>query len=75
MRDVSERIILDGGMGRELWRRGIEVPVILWSANALLVAPDTVQQVHADYIAAGAALVGVVDRETVEPDRHRILKP
>jgi S-methylmethionine-dependent homocysteine/selenocysteine methylase len=57
MRDVSERIILDGGMGRELWRRGIEVPAILWSANALLVAPDTVQQVHADYIAAGADII------------------
>jgi S-methylmethionine-dependent homocysteine/selenocysteine methylase len=51
------RIILDGGMGRELWRRGVEVPPTLWSANALLVAPQIVQQVHEDYIAAGADII------------------
>jgi S-methylmethionine-dependent homocysteine/selenocysteine methylase len=54
---VSGRIILDGGMGRELWRRGVEVPPTLWSANALLAAPRTVQQIHQDYIAAGADII------------------
>lgn len=54
---MTKRIILDGGMGRELWRRGIEIPPILWSANALLVAPQAVQQVHEDYIAAGADII------------------
>jgi S-methylmethionine-dependent homocysteine/selenocysteine methylase len=54
---MTERIILDGGMGRELWRRGVEVPPTLWSANALRVAPHIVQQVHEDYIAAGADII------------------
>jgi S-methylmethionine-dependent homocysteine/selenocysteine methylase len=54
---VTGRIILDGGMGRELWRRGVEIPPTLWSANALLVAPHIVQQVHEDYIAAGADII------------------
>src|SRR5437868_709145 len=54
---VTGRIILDGGMGRELWRRGVEVPPTLWSANALLAAPQTVQQIHQDYIAAGADII------------------
>jgi S-methylmethionine-dependent homocysteine/selenocysteine methylase len=54
---VTGRIILDGGMGRELWRRGVEIPPTLWSANALLVAPQIVQQVHEDYIAAGADII------------------
>jgi S-methylmethionine-dependent homocysteine/selenocysteine methylase len=64
---VSERIILDGGMGRELWRRGIEVPGTIWSANALLVAPDTVQQIHEDYIAAGADII-TLNNYSLVPD-------
>lgn len=50
-------VILDGGMGRELRRRGVPIPGTIWSANALLVAPDTVHQVHEDYIAAGADII------------------
>ena len=47
-------LLLDGGMGRELRSRGIDVLTAIWSANALITAPDTVRQVHQDYIAAGA---------------------
>ncbi len=54
---TREVILLDGGMGRELWYRGVEIPASIWSANALLVAPEVVQQVHEDYIDAGARII------------------
>jgi S-methylmethionine-dependent homocysteine/selenocysteine methylase len=50
-------LLLDGGMGRELWFRGVEIPETIWSANALLTAPDVVRDVHRDYIAAGAEVI------------------
>ena len=46
--------LLDGGMGRELLRRGAPFAQPEWSALALMQAPATVQEVHAAYIAAGA---------------------
>ncbi len=49
--------ILDGAMGTELARRGIDTGLPLWSANALLKAPDVVRQIHVDYIAAGARII------------------
>jgi len=50
-------LLLDGGMGRELWYRGVDVPKTIWSANALLIAPDVVRDIHRDYIAAGADII------------------
>ncbi|MEZ4712782.1 MAG: homocysteine S-methyltransferase family protein [Caldilineaceae bacterium] len=50
-------LLLDGGMGRELRFRGVEIPETIWSANGLLAAPDVVRQIHADYIAAGADVI------------------
>lgn len=47
-------IILDGAMGTELTRRGVDTHLPLWSAKALMDAPDVVTQIHADYVAAGA---------------------
>jgi len=54
---LPELILLDGGMGRELWYRGVDVPKSIWSANALLVAPAVVRDIHHDYIAAGADII------------------
>ncbi len=50
-------VILDGGMGRELRFRGVDILNTIWSANGLLTAPEIVQQIHADYIAAGADII------------------
>lgn len=47
-------LVLDGGMGEELSKRGIDTRSGLWSAEALIDAPDVVAGVHADYLAAGA---------------------
>lgn len=49
--------LLDGGMGRELRMRGVEILDTIWSANALLTAPDVVRATHADYIVAGADVI------------------
>lgn len=50
-------MILDGGMGRELKRRGAPFRQPEWSALAMMEAPETVREVHADYIASGAQLI------------------
>jgi S-methylmethionine-dependent homocysteine/selenocysteine methylase len=54
---LSRPVLLDGGMGRELRFRGVEILDTIWSANALLTAPEVVYEVHRDYLAAGADLL------------------
>ncbi|MCS5566916.1 MAG: homocysteine S-methyltransferase family protein [Pseudomonadales bacterium] len=49
--------ILDGGMGAELIRRGAAASGGLWSAQALLDAPEAVVETHRDFIRAGARLI------------------
>jgi len=44
-------------MGRELRFRGVDILNTIWSANALIVAPDIVRDVHRDYISAGADVI------------------
>jgi homocysteine S-methyltransferase len=53
----SRPILLDGATGTELNRRGVDTSLPLWSAAALLRAPEVVRQIHADYVAAGAEVV------------------
>ena len=50
-------MILDGAMGTELQRRGVETRLPLWSSWALLEAPETVQAVHREYLEAGADII------------------
>lgn len=50
-------VILDGAMGTELQRRGVETRLPLWSTWALLEAPEMVQAIHRDYIEAGADII------------------
>ncbi len=46
--------ILDGATGTELERRGVDISLPLWSARALVTAPDVLAAVHRDYLDAGA---------------------
>ncbi len=57
MDNFSGTVRLDGGMGRELGFRGVEISQLIWSAQALLDAPEVVRDIHADYIAAGADVI------------------
>lgn len=50
-------LILDGAMGTELQRQGIDVGLPLWSARALLTEPDSVLWIHQQYILAGADII------------------
>ncbi|NWJ98106.1 MAG: homocysteine S-methyltransferase [Chloroflexi bacterium] len=47
-------MILDGALATELEQRGCDLRDPLWSAKVLIEAPHLIQQVHADYFAAGA---------------------
>ncbi len=54
--DPSSRHItlLDGPTGTELHRRGYETRLPLWSAGANLDALSLLEEIHRDYVAAGA---------------------
>jgi S-methylmethionine-dependent homocysteine/selenocysteine methylase len=52
-----EPVILDGAVGTELQRRGIQTTMPLWSAHGLLEAPDLVRAIHEEYIRAGAEII------------------
>lgn len=54
---MTSSLILDGGMGRELLRRGAPFRQPEWSALALIEAPQFVSEIHDDYIGAGADVI------------------
>ena len=53
----SGPVLLDGGMGRELQRRGLASVSGTWSAEALLAQPSVVRDIHKDFITAGAEVI------------------
>lgn len=54
---LSRRVLLlDGGIGSELIRRGVGAASRLWGVGALLDAPAEVRRLHADYARAEADL-------------------
>jgi S-methylmethionine-dependent homocysteine/selenocysteine methylase len=54
---TGKPLLLDGATGTELTRRGVDTRLPLWSAGALLDAPDVVRAIHSDYIRAGAEII------------------
>ena len=50
-------LLLDGATGTELERRGVRTALPLWSAHALVEAPEVVERIHRDYVAAGAEAI------------------
>ncbi len=61
----GETILLDGGTGSELQRRGVNVSkgasaeggAGAWSAPAVEDAPGILREIHADYLRAGAEII------------------
>ena len=59
----GEMLLLDGGTGSELQRRGADVlkdaddHVMAWSATANIEYADVVRQVHSDYLRVGADII------------------
>jgi len=54
---MNKPTILDGGMGRELKRMGAPFTQPLWSAQALIEAPELVALAHENFIASGAEII------------------
>lgn len=52
-----EVIILDGGTGTDIQRRGAPMSGETWCAEVNLTHPDIVRAVHEDYIAVGADVI------------------
>ncbi|GMG33571.1 unnamed protein product [Ambrosiozyma monospora] len=50
-------LVLDGAMGTELERRGVNVNDKLWSGLALINNPDKISQLYQDYLKAGADII------------------
>ena len=50
-------LILDGGTGSELQRRGVPMSEATWSGLAVHTHPQIVQEVHEAYIGAGAEVI------------------
>ena len=55
--DAGDIIILDGGIGTELERRGAPMDPSAWCGPATLHAERLLTEIHADYIAAGAEVI------------------
>src|SRR2546428_5140672 len=60
-----ELVVLDGGIGTEIVRRGVR-----WRQLGLRTDADKVQQIHEDYIAAGA---DVISTDTFQLTRRLFL--
>lgn len=50
-------VLLSGGMGTELNRRGVKTELPLWSAAALVDTPQLVKDIHKDYLATGVQII------------------
>ncbi|HWF49761.1 MAG TPA: homocysteine S-methyltransferase family protein, partial [Solirubrobacteraceae bacterium] len=65
--EQGDLLLLDGGTGSELQRRGINIAkgvtaandgtLGAWSATAVEEAPEVVRAIHEDYLRAGADIV------------------
>ncbi len=50
-------LLMDGATGTELQRRGFELTSPGWSATAIRDAPETLLEIHRDYVNAGAEII------------------
>ena len=55
--DAGDVVIMDGGTGTEIQRRGVPLCPATWSGRPTLTHPDVIRQIHEDYIRAGAELI------------------
>jgi homocysteine S-methyltransferase len=54
---AGRTVLLDGGTGTDIQRRGAPMHSQVWCAEANLTHPEVVEAVHADYIRAGADII------------------
>jgi S-methylmethionine-dependent homocysteine/selenocysteine methylase len=68
---VGPPLLLDAAMGTELQRRGADTRLPLWSARALVEAPQLVSAIHREEVDAGA---DVLTANTFRTHRHTLAK-
>ena len=54
---ADDILIIDGGMGSELQRRGVAMDAHAWSGAAALAHESLLREIHRDYIRAGADVI------------------
>jgi homocysteine S-methyltransferase len=59
--------VLDGGLATELEAHGVDLDDPLWSARALIDAPEVVAAVHRDYLEAGADIIATATYQATIP--------
>lgn len=64
-------VLLDGGVGQELYRRSTRPAPPLWSVQVMMDEPELVEAVHLDFIATGARLV-TLNTYTATPHWHAL---
>ena len=63
MQDIAQRfadprpIVLDGAVSTELQRMGVPMSADTWSGLAAITHPDTLRELHAEYLRAGAEVI------------------
>ncbi len=68
MAESSDIVLLDGGMGQELYHRSQNTATPLWSAQVLMDEPELVETVHGEFIAAGAQII-ILNAYSATPER------
>ena len=71
MDEGSQILLIDGATGTELDRRGVGIGLPLWSARALLEAPEVLSDIHRDYLEAGA---GAITTNTFRTHRRSLAR-
>ena len=66
--DNKKIVLLDGGMGQELVRRCAAETSPLWGGQVLVDSPEVVQQLHEEYLNAGARVL-TLNTYSVTPER------
>ena len=67
----TDIVLLDGGVGQELYRRSTIPAAPLWSVQVMMDEPHLVEAVHLDFIEAGARII-TVNTYTATP--HRLIR-
>ncbi len=65
--EAQGTLVLDGGLATALEARGCDLDDDLWSARVLLEEPETVREVHRDFLAAGADCIATVTYQATFP--------
>lgn len=65
--DAQGIVILDGGLATTLEARGLDTAGELWSARALVEAPELLARVHGDFVRAGADCIATATYQATVP--------